>query len=340
MPGPIDNAAAQRYPGIGWIAIRRLGWINPRRSRFVSWVVSGACAVGFVLWARGQPMPRLPSGPAQSAALVVGVFAYGLATIGSCERWSSLLRAAVPSISRMVSYRPVAVGQLGNVFLPARAGDAIRVGLAAASDERVSTQTAVGVLIAERALDIACHASLLTVVLAGAAASRVSAFTVVCIGAAGLAGLALVAGVVIAARGSVRSLLARTFGEWRAPAFLDTLLAPLLGLRRKGRRAILLSAVMWAGEVTGWWAASHAVGLNLTGPQAAYVFAIASLAMVMPVGFGSIGTLDAGIIFALETIGLGTARVLSFVVLLRVLLVLPSVALFVCTVRGPRGRRC
>jgi uncharacterized membrane protein YbhN (UPF0104 family) len=340
MPGPVDNAAAQRYPGMGWIAIRRLGWINPRRSRFVSWVVSGACAIGFLLWARGQPMPRLPSGPAQSAALAVGVFAYGLATIGSCERWSSLLRTAVPGSSRIVSYRPVAVGQLGNVFLPARAGDAIRVGLAAASDERVSTQTAVGVLIAERALDIACHASLLTVVLAGVAASHMSLFTAVLVGVAGLAGLTLIVGVAVAVRGSARSLLARLLGERQVPAFLDTLLAPLLGLRRKGRRAILLSVAMWASEVTGWWAASHAVGLNLTGPQAAYVFAIASLAMVMPVGFGSIGTLDAGIIFALETIGLGTARVLSFVVLLRVLLVLPSAALFVGTVRGPRSRRC
>lgn len=285
-------------------------------------------------------MPQLPSDSVQAAALAIAVLAYGASMLGACERWSLLLRSGVPSISRVISYRPVVLGQFGNVFLPARAGDAIRVGLAAASDERVSTQTAVGVLIAERALDIACHVMLLTVVLTGMVASRFGVFTALRLGAVAAASLVLALGIAMALRAPLRSAIERVVGERLVPAaFLGALLEPLLGLRYRGVRPLLLSLGMWAGEVAGWWAASHAVGLDLSVPQAAYVFAIASLAMVMPVGFGAIGTLDAGILFALKTIGLSTLPVLSFVVLLRVLLVLPGIVLFVATVRAPRGRR-
>jgi uncharacterized membrane protein YbhN (UPF0104 family) len=299
------------------------------RARVVSWLISGSCVAGFLLWARRQPMPRLPANLAESLALLTGVVAYAAATVGLCERWSLLLRGQAPSVSRLVGYRPVVVGQLGNIFLPARVGDAIRVGLAAASQDDVSTQRAVGALIAERALDIGCHAVLLVVVLAAALGPSGGVSMTLLIGLAIVLGLALFAGAIAALRVVGRSVLSRVAIERRMPKLLGSLLAPLVGLRHDGRKAALLSVAMWASEIGGWWAASHAVGLNLTGPQAAYVFAIASLALIMPVGFGAIGTLDAGILFGVKTVGASTAAVLSFVVLLRVLFVLPSLVMVV-----------
>jgi uncharacterized membrane protein YbhN (UPF0104 family) len=291
------------------------------RARAVSWLISGTCVVGFLLWARHQRVPRLPSGMAESLALLLGVVAYAVATFGLCERWSFLLRRQTPCLSRFVGYRPALLGQLGNVFLPARAGDALRVGLVAATHEEISMRTAVGTLVAERALDISCQAVLLVVVLAGMFGWPVGELgripTI-------LLGLALLAGAISALHVVGSSVSSRLGIGQRAPRLWGPLLAPLVGLRHGGRAAVLLSVVMWVSEIGGWWAASHAVGLNLSVLQAAYVFAIASLALIVPVGFGAIGTLDAGILFSVKTIGVGTAPVLSFVLLLRVLFVLPS----------------
>jgi uncharacterized membrane protein YbhN (UPF0104 family) len=266
----------------------------------------------------------LPANLQASLALVLGIVAYTVATVGLCERWSLLLRRQAPTLSRFVGYRPVVLGQLGNVFLPARAGDALRVGLVAATQDELSTRTVVGTVGAERALDIGCHAVLLTVVLSGLFGPP--------LGALGRApavalALALLLGAILVARFAGRAVASRFGLAARLPGFLGPLLAPVIDLRRGAEIAALLSVAMWAGEIGGWWAAAHVVGLHLNLLQSAYVFAVASLALIMPVGFGSIGTLDAGILFSVRTLGVSTAPVLGFVLLLRVLLVLPSLAM-------------
>ena len=316
----------QRSSGGPQRPLARLARLQPsaRRARVASWLISGTCAIGFLLWARHQRAPRLPTNLGQGVALLLGVVAYAAATCGLCERWSLLLRRQAPGLPRFAGYRPAVLGQLGNVLLPARAGDALRGGLSATAHEEISTRTVVGTLAAERALDIGCHAVLLVVVLVGLFGPHAGALGRV---PAILAALALLAGATVAVRVAGGSALSRLGIARRVPAFLEPLLAPLIGLRHGSRAAVLLSVAMWASEIGGWWAASHVVGLNLSLPQAAYVFAIASLALVMPVGFGSIGTLDAGILLSVKTIGVSTVPVLSFVLLLRILFVLPSLAM-------------
>lgn len=301
-------------------------WMSARRARLASWLISGTCLAGFLVWAVHQPVPRLPSGFVQGLALLLGAVAYLAATLGLCERWWFLLRSHVPGVTRLTSYRPVVLGQLGNVFLPARAGDGLRVGMAAATHEGVSTRIALGAVLAERALDIGCHAILLTVVLLGMFGPSAGALGGV---PAVLLGLVLLAGSTAAVYLAACTAASRLDVGRRMPQIFGPLLAPLLGLRDRGARAVRLSVAMWSAEVVGWWAAAHAVGLDLDISQTAYVFAVASLALIMPVGFGSIGTLDAGILFSVKTIGVGTAPVLSFVLLLRALFVLPSIALVV-----------
>lgn len=300
--------------------------MKARATRLVSLLVSGTCAFGFLLWAANQRVPRLPSGLDEGLALLLGVMAYTVATLGLCERWRFLLRRHAPGLSRLAGYRPVVLGQLSNVFLPARGGDGLRVGLVATMQNEISARTVVGTVVAERALDISCHVVLLTVVMIGmfgpSAGVLGNTLTI-------LVGLILLAGATIALYMMWHSIASRLGIKWRVPESMGPLLAPLLGLRHNSGKAILLSVAMWTGEVVGWWAAAYAVGLELSLLQAAYVFAIASLALIMPVGFGSIGTLDAGILFSLKTVGASTASVLSFVLLLRMLFVLPSLAMII-----------
>src|SRR5580692_9190431 len=122
--------------------------------RWAGWLVSAVCTGGFVLWARNQPAPRLPVGGAERLGLIVALLVYGIRMMGLCERWHFLLRRQIPTIPRVTGYRSMALGELGNMFLPARAGDAIRVGMVARTRPDVSKRTVLGTLVAERTLDV------------------------------------------------------------------------------------------------------------------------------------------------------------------------------------------
>lgn len=292
-----------------------------RRAHVGSALISGACAVGFVLWARHQRLPHMPGDLGSRLAILLGVMAYAVATVGLCERWSFLLRRQACTLSRFVGYRPALVGQLGNMFLPARVGDALRVGLVAAMNEEISTVTVLGTVVAERALDIGCQVVLLVVVVSGLFGPS---FDVLGRGPSIVAGLGLMVCAVSVAFVLGNRVSSRVSAMSKRAKILVPFFAPLVGLRRESRVPILVSVIMWTSEIVGWWAAAHAVGLSLNLLQAAYVFAVASLALIAPVGFGAIGTLDAGIVFSIKTIGVSTTPALSFVLLLRVLFVLPS----------------
>lgn len=294
-----------------------------RRARWVSGLASGACAVGFFFWARHQRLPHLPSTPQAIAALALGLAAYTLATLWMCERWTALLCRQDQGFPRAEGYRSAVLGQLGNMLLPVRAGDAIRVGLVTTAREKVTARSSVGMLIAERALDIGCHSILLVLVCLslfgpsigggfGRAPGAIAGLTLLVVGAT----MALYLGSVVLSRWRLSD---------RVSTFLAPVFAPLVSLRHGSKEVILLSAGIWFSEIVGWWAASRAVDLNLSALQAAYVFAIATLALIAPIGFGAIGTLDAAIIFSVEAVGVATTQVLGFVLLLRIMFVLPSV---------------
>ena len=309
-----------------------------RWARWVSGLASGGCAIGFLFWASGQKLPQLPSTPQTIAALVLAIVAYTLATLWMCERWTALLLRENRAFPRVEGYKSAVLGQLGNMCLPVRAGDAFRVGLVTTGRENVTARSSVGMLLAERVLDIGCHSILLVVTCLALFGPSVG-------GALGrtpgvIAGLGLLLAGVIAVFYVGRILLPRrrkTGG--RLSTFMAPLLAPVVSLRHGSRALILLSVGIWLSEIFGWWAASRAVDLNLNLLQAAYVFAIATLALIAPIGFGAIGTLDAAIIFSVDAVGVATTQVLGFVLLLRIMFVLPSVLMAAWLWLGPRLKR-
>ena len=293
-----------------------------RRAKWASGLASGACAIGFVLWARRQQLPSFPGTRQSIAALILAMAAYACATLSTCERWTTLLRRIDRDLPRTEGYWSSVLGQLGNVCLPVRAGDAIRVGLVATAREKVTARSSVGVIVAERSLDAGCHTILLVAVCLGLFGPTIG-------GAAGrvptvIAGLALLLVAAGAAFYIGRAILARWPANGRVATFLAPVFAPVADLRRGSRKVILLSVGLWLSEAVGWWAASRAVGLNLSPSQAACVFAIAAFALIAPIGFGAIGTLDAAIVFSVEAVGAPTAHVLGFVLLLRTVFLLPS----------------
>jgi len=289
----------------------------------VSGLASIACAAGFVVWALHQELPHLSAEPGAIAAILLTLGAYTLATLWMCERWTTLLWRVDRGLPRIEAYRSAALGLIGNACLPVRAGDAMRVGLVSTASEKLNARSTVGTLLAERALDIGFHLSLLATV--GLARFGPSSGGPLGRLPAAAAGLALLAAAFAAALRLGGFALSRRRPAAGPSSFFGPILAPLAGLRRGSAGVIALTAGIWLAEILAWWGAAQAVGLSLSLPQAAYVFAIATLALIAPIGFGAIGTLDAAIVLSVESIGVGATEILGFVLLLRIAFVLPSV---------------
>ena len=294
-----------------------------RTAKWVSALASTACTAGFVVWALHQQLPDPPSAPGEVVATLLTMGAYTLVTLWACERWALLLWRVDRDLPRNEAYRSAALAVIGNACLPVRVGDAIRVGMVATTSEELNARSGVGTLMAERAFDSGCHLVLLVVVcfawLGPSTGGPLGRLPVIAGGLVLLAAAAVVAirlGKVVLAHWEPRGRL----WELLAPIF-----APLTGLGRGSGRIALLSAGMWLFEILAWWVGALAVGLPLSLPQVAFVFTIAALVLLLPVGFGAIGTMDAAVVVSVEALGMSATGVLGFVLLLRMAWVLPSV---------------
>jgi glycosyltransferase 2 family protein len=287
--------------------------------RLAGIAVSVLCLAAVVWWAAKQPEPQLPSTPGQWTWLLAAV---GIYLVNACvlrgERWLLLLRRNGGEQSHRVDcYALSAVGFMGNNVLPARAGDAMRV-VGMAPRAHVSYRGVIGTLIAERVLDVLVLLAVFVAVafglLHGVALPSGRRFELVVGIAAVLAALAAIAGIWLARRGTLRHWL----------DFLKPMVQATANLRgRHGAEALGLTMAIWGTEIVVWWATGHACGVDFSLLQACYLISLASIFIMVPAGPGYIGTLDAAVIFGVKAIG-GTGQdALSYLLLLRFVLLIP-----------------
>jgi uncharacterized membrane protein YbhN (UPF0104 family) len=287
--------------------------------RAVGLAVSAISLVAVVWWALSQPAPELPSSPAELAALGAAVLAYAAATALRGERWWRILRRDGATPTRADSYALTVVGYMGNNVLPARGGDAIRVVLAAPR-ARTTMRTVIGTLLAERLLDAVTLLGLFAI-LAYGVLRGIDAPS----GLAVAAVIALVAAVTVAVL-----LLARYSGSGdggrlaRAAAFLAPLASATARLRgRYGAAMLAWTLVIWALEAATYLAVAGAADVEMTPVEALYVVALASVFVLVPSGPGYLGTLDAAVLFGIGAIGGSGAEAVSYLILLRAVLLIP-----------------
>jgi uncharacterized membrane protein YbhN (UPF0104 family) len=283
-----------------------------RHLRAAGWLVSAAALAGVVVWALHEPAPRAPKLPGLIAA-AVGL--YAVATLVRAERWRLLLRFNGASPSRADCHALTCVGYMGNNVLPARAGDAMRV-LYMAPRAAATARTVIGTLVAERVLDVVVLFSLYAVlaVVLGAGTLSTSHFVFAALVLAGLLALAVIGGFAMHRRGHLV----------RAWAFVKPMLAATGNLRgRHGAEALGVTLVVWAVEAGVWLCSADAAGLHVSALEALYLLALASLFIFIPAGPGNVGTLDAAVLFGARAIGRTSAAALSFLILLRLVLVVP-----------------
>jgi uncharacterized membrane protein YbhN (UPF0104 family) len=323
------TASPSLRPGEGGPAAR-----GGRAVAIAGTVISVLAVAGVVWWALRQEPPDLPSTSREILALVGAVALYFAACGVRAERWLILMRRNGGHPLRRDMYGLTAVGYMGNNVLPARAGDALRVVFLY---PRVGTdrRTIVGTLLAERVLDVVVLGTLFVVLAFGA----LQGIEVPQGGRVAL-GLGLVGAVCVIAA-AVWWGLQRSGRAQRLRTFVAPMLAALARLRGRHLSEVLaLSLVVWSIEVVAWWTVGIASGLDVNLLEAGFILALSSMIVLIPSGPGYAGTLDVAIVLATQALGRSASAGLSYLLLLRFVIMVPITAVgFVALLVRYGGRR-
>lgn len=245
-------------------------------------------------------------------------------------RWRALLAIADPPAAiRLASLLPILlIGYLGNAVLPARLGEPIRAFLAARS-ERLDAGVALGTVVLERVLDTASLA-----VLAFGAAFALGAPVWLTQGAAlaSLAGIMLVAGLLIGGLGLAGRLLERIERRLPTPAVVAALRfvrfvaagadaareRPAVGL------ALLVSSICWMLDAVTFWLVGQSLGLALSPAVTLLVAAMTVLGTALPSAPGYVGTFELAAVGTATALGVPPSEAFSLAVLAHLMAVAPS----------------
>src|SRR3954469_25838790 len=295
---------------------RPLAADRPGRAALLGGAVSAACLAGVVVWAMHQGAPRLPSSGRELVFLVLAIGLYALSTSVRAERWHRLMRREGATIARRDTYGLTVVGYAGNNVLPARAGDVLRV-LLAAPRGGGSKRSLAGTLLAERVLDVA---------------GRLVVFAVVAGGLLHRADLPSIDPALLAASGAVLgaagvaalAFARRHHGAARVVEYLRPAGVPTLALRgRHGARMLALTVVVWVVEAAVWGCSSAAAGLDMNALDALYLVSLASLASMIPSGPGYAGTQAAPALVGFRAVGAPGTLAVGCLLVVRFVLVVP-----------------
>jgi len=217
-------------------------------------------------------------------------------------------------------FNAVMIGYMGNNVLPLRAGEVLRVYVAARHGPRVST--VVATLVVERALDGLAIGLILATSLTLVPTPREIAWAAEVFGA--LVFVLLLALVVIA----VAPLPCRIFIHsltYRWPAIerrllqaFDVMADGLQSMRRPRQLVpiVIWSVMVWIFVVLAFWTAFWAASLDLSLLAALTVIAFVGLGVSLPSSPGFIGIIQAATVLALSFFGVPRADALSFSLLL------------------------
>lgn len=249
--------------------------------------------------------------PPSLAALALGVWLRVL-------RWRALfLGETRPPFG--ATARALLAGLLGNVLLPARAGEAVRV-VVLSRETGTSRAEVIATAVVERLFDIL--ALLVLLFLAAPFLPRVSWLGAAAVAAAVVAAVLALAAVVLA-RGDDRPLrrllrLLPFVTDERAAAWAAEGVRGLVSIRRAhvALRVFALTLASWlvlAGSTT-----ILLLGFRLgVGYDAGLLVVVAAnLALVLPSSPGSVGPFEAAVLVALSAFGIDSSRALSYALVL------------------------
>ena len=278
-------------------------------------VISVLSLAGVVYWASRQEAPDLPDTSAQLGALAGAIGLYALNTAIRAERWHRLLLMTGAEPERADSYALTVIGYTGNNVLPARAGDAVRVVLLAPR-ANTTMRAVIGTLLAERLLDLLVLI-VLFVVVGYVVLGEISGGDVELLVALSAAGLAIAAAAFMLLRRNERVM-----------GYVRPILHSTLSLKGgHGAGMLGITALIWAVEAGVWACVGLAVDFEMSVLEGVYLVGLASLFSLIPSGPGYAGTQDAAVALGVKSLGGSGSAAVSFIVMLRFVLVVPITAL-------------
>jgi glycosyltransferase 2 family protein len=231
-------------------------------------------------------------------------------------RWRVELQAMAPGPYR-ATFRAICLGYFGNLILPFRLGELLRVGLLVRHNRSASAGDTLATVAAERAIDGAVLAAM---VFAALPAATVPPWM--------LRGTLLVAAIMLAviAAGMLapvhRWLMARLPERGAGGLLRKVVAAGSRGtavLRRPGPLAltVLWTVVGWLGECLVLYLGVLALDLPLGFPATMVVTLLMSVGLLIPSAPGQLGTHQALTIFFLQPFGVSDASALSLSIILQ-----------------------
>lgn len=212
------------------------------------------------------------------------------------------------------------IGYMANNLLPLRAGEIVRVYVAARRGQRF--WTTVATLVVERVLDalaVGITVAVLLLVVPFPKELRWSAFLFMAFDLAAMVVLAVIAVAPGACAGVIRALFSRwRWGERRLLDVLSTMSEGLRGIRsaRHLGPIVLSSVAIWLVLALSVWAAFQAARLSLPLAAAWTVLAFLGLGVSLPSTPGFVGVVQAATVLALALFAVPRAEALSVSLLL------------------------
>lgn len=227
-------------------------------------------------------------------------------------RWAVLLSAVQPvRISARVAIWPTTAGYFGNVVLPVRLGEVVRIVLISRRTPVTATAATASVLI-ERVVD-------LLALLAFAAAAYGAGGTIGWLPLAGMLGLLLAFGLALRTTG----WLAAHVPVWLPLRVRDVLVRLLGAFRATGPSAIalawLLSLLAWLLDAVVIYLCAGALGVSISPSVAILLSAGGALGAVLPAAVASFGTYELGAVTVAAIVGIPADNALQVALMSHVL---------------------
>lgn len=220
-------------------------------------------------------------------------------------RWQRLLAPIrlVP-YPRMLGY--MLIGYLANNVLPARLGELVRSHYIG-DREGISRTTALGTVVVERVIDTTAVVLIAAVaILVLHVRGEVANLVLLGLALSGLLVVGLVVGLV-AHRLPFADRLVERVERWPQVMSVASRLRGGLAVAAEPRTvaaAVALTVLAWSMTVLSVASAGHAVGLELTIGEAAFIGAGVALATAIPSAPGYVGTFELAAVFLAQTFGI------------------------------------
>ena len=197
----------------------------------------------------------------------------------------------------------ITVGQFVNTFLPARAGDVLKVMMLNRKDSpsSVSMLTGAGVVASDKLVDMGA----LFLLIAFSKAYLVPGFAIPTVPTWVIT---LVAAVMIAV-----CLALWLTQRQRNPAWISNLRSGFAALAKPTQLILSLSIGLcaWSFEALAIQVLVDSLGTAITFTQSVFVLTVLNLAIAVPISFANLGTFEASIVFALGTFGVAIPEAIA-----------------------------